>query len=213
MSTRGVGSSFRSTFLAFAPPSETSTLFRHPFEGAPAEVALESRGPFFQRALRQPFVGDCRFSRRSRGLPLLGFSKDAPLSTSRHASGPGSGLFRDPRLGDGDAAPSLLPLLPFFPASAVYSAYSLAGLLRPAADPGVQPVRETDRSRVLLPPSCLPFEALILFIQPYRVTAALVPSRRSCLIWSFDQAIHATSGSCSGEESSPSRKPCGLLLV
>lgn len=36
------------------------------------------------------------------------------------------------------------------------------------------------RSRARLHPSCLPFEALLLALQPYRVTAALLPSRRSC---------------------------------
>jgi len=34
-------------------------------------------------------------------------------------------------------------------------------------------------SRIRLHPSCLPFEALLLTLQPYRVTAALFPSRRS----------------------------------
>ena len=34
-------------------------------------------------------------------------------------------------------------------------------------------------SRIGLHPSCLPFEALFLTLQPYRVTAALLPSRRS----------------------------------
>ena len=116
----------------------------------------------------------------------LGVFQRSPPSTSRHASGPGSVLSREPRLGEGDAAPPLLPLLPFFPAAAVFSAWSLAGLLHPAADPGVQPVRDAGRSRAWLPPSCLPFGAFLLFNQPYRVAAALVPSRRSRLVWPLD---------------------------
>jgi hypothetical protein len=42
--------------------------------------------------------------------------------------------FPGPDIGEGDAAPPLVPLLPFLPASAAFSSHRSAGLLHPAAD-------------------------------------------------------------------------------
>jgi hypothetical protein len=85
LSTRGVGSSFRSTFLAFAPPSETS------IHSARADEPLSNPTvrPCFAYPLA-PSSGEVTL-RRSFGLPLLGFSKD-PFH--RHLDLRPSGLVR-----------------------------------------------------------------------------------------------------------------------
>jgi hypothetical protein len=74
------------------------------------------------------------FSRAS----LLGLSKISPPSTwllRVH-----SRLNRSSTFGTGLPRPVLVPSLPFFLASTVFSAHQLAGLLRPAADHGVRHV-------------------------------------------------------------------------
>jgi len=89
-----------------------------------------------------PFAGAV-----SGRTPLLGLSKDLPsvdINSARPllASVPrkrGTSAF-----GSGPPGPELVPPLPFLPASTVFSAQCLAGLLHPAADHGVRHVSGSD---------------------------------------------------------------------
>jgi len=78
--------------------------------------------------------------------PLLGLSKDRPsadISSARPLPVEVTRKRVHPTPGPGLPPPGLVPPLLFFPASTVYSAQCLAGLLHPAADHGVRHVSGT----------------------------------------------------------------------
>jgi hypothetical protein len=78
----------------------------------------------------------------SRELPLMGFSKTIPPSTCAPGvhSHPSSRQAVSLGLGQGLPAPRLVPSLPFLTTSTGFSSWRVAGLLRPAANPGIHHV-------------------------------------------------------------------------
>jgi hypothetical protein len=82
-----------------------------------------------------------RWSCCSEELPARSFPKDFAV-WHRATFGPGL-----PR-------PGLVPPLPFFPTSTVCSTWHFAGLLRPAADPGVRHVSGLRSRCARVPPAC-----------------------------------------------------------
>jgi hypothetical protein len=88
----------------------------------------------------------CRTGLQPARTPLLGLSKDRPsidISSARPLSAAAPRKRGASTLGPGLPSPELVPSLLFFPASTVYSAQCLAGLLHPAADHGVRHVSGT----------------------------------------------------------------------
>ena len=212
LSTRCVGSSFRSTFLTFAPPSETSIPFSRSLAGSPAGLALESCGPFFRRALRHLPVGGAGFHAALADFLSWGFPKIPSIDITpcvRSGLGPLSRAAPG-RRGCRPSAPSALAVLP-----------GCSGFLRMVARRFVAPccrswgsARSGCRSLARLAPPELSTLRSLPPLQP------AVPRRRGpCPLSSFTVGLasrppsRATSGSCSGEESSPSRRPCSLPSV